>query len=98
MLETLLRTKLFVPPLRPNLVARPRLVELLNQGLQLGHKLTLVSALAGYGKTSLIGEWLAGPGAEIPMSWQIHRSWIDTRWPSRFQRATFLRPGAKAYA
>lgn len=44
--EVLLRTKLFVPPLRPNLVPRPHLIERLNQGLQLGNKLTLISAPA----------------------------------------------------
>ena len=56
--ETLLRTKLFVPPVRPNLVPRPHLIKRLNQGLQLGHKLTLVSAPAGFGKTTLVTEWL----------------------------------------
>jgi ATP/maltotriose-dependent transcriptional regulator MalT len=60
MSATLLRTKLYIPPLRPNLVPRPRLIEQLNQGLQLGHKLTLISAPAGFGKTTLISEieWL----------------------------------------
>ena len=65
--ETLLRTKLFVPPLRPNLVARPHLIEKLNQGLQLGHKLTLVSAPAGFGKTTLVSEWVSGD--ERPAAW-----------------------------
>jgi LuxR family maltose regulon positive regulatory protein len=50
MLEALLRTMLFIPPLRPNLVPRPQLIEQLIQGLQLGHTLTLVSAPAGFGK------------------------------------------------
>jgi LuxR family maltose regulon positive regulatory protein len=59
MLETLLQTKLFVPPLRPNLVHRPHLVERLNQGLQHGHKLTLVCAPAGFGKTTLVTDWLS---------------------------------------
>ena len=62
--ETLLLTKLFVPPLRPNLVPRPHLIERLNQGLHLGHKLTLISAPAGFGKTTLAGEWLAGCGRQ----------------------------------
>ncbi len=57
--ETLLRTKLFIPPVRPNLVPRPQLIERLNQGLQLGHKLTLISAPAGFGKTTLVREWVA---------------------------------------
>jgi LuxR family maltose regulon positive regulatory protein len=56
--ETLLRTKLIVPPLRPNLVPRPHLIERLNQSLQLHRKLTLVSAPAGFGKTTLVSEWV----------------------------------------
>ncbi len=55
----LLRTKLYVPRLRPLLVPRPHLIEKLNQGLQQGCKLTLVSAPAGFGKTTLIVEWAA---------------------------------------
>ncbi len=62
--ETLLQTKLFVPPLRPNFVSRPHLIERLNQGLQLGHKLTLVSAPAGFGKTTLVGDWAGGLRAD----------------------------------
>ena len=58
--ETILRTKLFIPPLRPNLVSRPRLIERLNEGLHLGHKLSLISAPAGFGKSTLAGEWVAG--------------------------------------
>ena len=67
MLETLLRTKLFVPPLRPKLVPRPQLIERLNQGLQLGHKLTLVSAPAGFGKTTLISSWIRQ--LDMPEAW-----------------------------
>jgi LuxR family maltose regulon positive regulatory protein len=55
--EILLRTKLSVPPLRASLVPRPHLIERLDQGLKLGHKLTLVSAPAGFGKTTLVCEW-----------------------------------------
>ncbi|MGB3712912.1 MAG: LuxR C-terminal-related transcriptional regulator [Candidatus Promineifilaceae bacterium] len=65
--ETPLQTKLYVPPLRPNLVPRSRLIERLNQGLQLGHKLTLISAPAGFGKTTLVSEWVAG--CERPAAW-----------------------------
>jgi LuxR family maltose regulon positive regulatory protein len=53
----LLATKLYVPAPRPNLVRRPRLVERLDEGLRLGHRLTLISAFAGSGKTTLLGEW-----------------------------------------
>ena len=55
----LLQTKLYVPRLRPLLVPRPHLIEKLNQGLQQGCKLTLISAPAGFGKTTLVAEWLS---------------------------------------
>ena len=56
--QTLVETKLRVPRTRPDLVERPRLRELLDGGE--GRKLTLVSAPAGFGKTTLLVEWLAG--------------------------------------
>ena len=52
----LLTTKLYLPPVRANLVARPRLIQRLNEGLT--RKLTLVSAPAGFGKTTLVSEWI----------------------------------------
>lgn len=55
----LLRTKLYAPPTRAELVPRPRLLERLNAGLAEHRKLTLVSAPAGYGKTTLVAAWLA---------------------------------------
>ena len=63
----LLATKLYIPPSRPRVVLRPRLVERLNEGLAAGSKLTLVSAPAGFGKTTLIGEWVARCGR--PVAW-----------------------------
>jgi len=54
--DPVLLTKLFVPPVRANLVPRPALVARLNRGLD--GRLTLVSAPAGFGKTTLIVEWL----------------------------------------
>ena len=54
----LLTSKLFIPPLRPSLVPRPRLVQLLNDGLSTERKLTLISAPAGFGKTTLVVDWL----------------------------------------
>ena len=54
--ETLLTTKLFIPPTRPELVPRQRLVEQLDSGMH--RKLTLISAPAGFGKTTLVTEWL----------------------------------------
>ena len=61
----ILATKLYIPPLRPNVVIRPRLLEQLNEGLH--HKLILISAPAGFGKTTLVSEWLAG--CERPAAW-----------------------------
>ncbi len=52
----LLSTKLSIPPLRSRLIARPRLIEKLNQGFECGF--VLVSAPAGYGKTTLLTAWL----------------------------------------
>lgn len=49
-------TKLYQPSLRPGFVARPRLINQLNIGL--GGRLTLLSAPAGFGKTTLLGEWI----------------------------------------
>jgi LuxR family maltose regulon positive regulatory protein len=43
----LLATKLYVPPPRPEMVLRPRLLQRLDEGLRLGHRLTLISAPAG---------------------------------------------------
>ncbi len=54
----ILATKLYVPPPQPGVVRRHRLIERLNEGLH--RKLTLISAPAGFGKTTLIGEWVAG--------------------------------------
>lgn len=58
MVVSLLATKLNIPPPRPNLVPRPRLLQKLDEGLHKGCRLTLVSAPAGYGKTTLVTEWL----------------------------------------
>ena len=52
----LLATKLYARPARANLVARPRLTRLLDDGRSAS--LILVSAPAGFGKTTLLAEWL----------------------------------------
>ena len=61
----ILATKLYVPPSQPKVVPRPRLIERLNEGMH--RRLTLVSAPAGFGKTTLLSEWLAG--CERPPAW-----------------------------
>jgi LuxR family maltose regulon positive regulatory protein len=68
MSTSLLKTKLHIPPPRPELVSRPRLIGRLNTGLGLvaagfARKLTLVCAPAGFGKTTLVIEWLQDVGA-----------------------------------
>ncbi len=55
----ILATKLYIPPPRPKVVLRPRLIERLNEGLSSGCRLTLISAPAGFGKTTLVSEWVA---------------------------------------
>ncbi len=64
-MEKLLTTKLYIPRTRPDLVPRPRLIERLNEGLH--RKLTLICAPAGFGKTTLISEWVAG--CKRPVAW-----------------------------
>ena len=61
----ILATKLYVPPPRPHAVLRPRLIARLDEGLH--GRLTLISAPAGFGKTTLISEWVAG--CERPAAW-----------------------------
>ena len=62
---TLLRTKLCVPPLRSGLLSRQRLDKRMSEGFE--RKLTLISAPAGFGKTTLLVDW-------------IHRHKIPTAW------------------
>jgi LuxR family transcriptional regulator, maltose regulon positive regulatory protein len=64
-----LTTKLYPPPPRPYLVARPRLIERMNGGLQAGRRLILVSANAGFGKTTLTGEWIHTAHLQNSVAW-----------------------------
>jgi ATP/maltotriose-dependent transcriptional regulator MalT len=70
----LLETKLHVPRARRGQVARPRLSERLRRGTQTA--LTLVSAPAGFGKTTVVTEWLAAAGAE-------RHPWVALARPAR---------------
>jgi LuxR family transcriptional regulator, maltose regulon positive regulatory protein len=54
----ILATKLYIPPPRPKVVVRSRLIERLNEGLHGRPGVTLISAPAGFGKTTLVGEWV----------------------------------------
>ena len=68
MTQALVTTKLRPPRTRPKLVARPRLREAL--AADEGRKLTLVSAPAGFGKTTLLSEWLQScAGGERSIAW-----------------------------
>jgi LuxR family maltose regulon positive regulatory protein len=61
MLDNLLHTKLMIPPYRPDLVPRPHILKRLDEGL--ARKLVLVSAPAGFGKTTLLAEWAGAQGS-----------------------------------
>ncbi|MDY7076961.1 MAG: hypothetical protein SXV54_08555, partial [Chloroflexota bacterium] len=63
--DTLIRTKLRLPFTRPELVPRPRLQEQIAQGLR--GPLTLITAPAGFGKTTLVASCVAGCG--MPIAW-----------------------------
>ncbi|HSF83452.1 MAG TPA: LuxR C-terminal-related transcriptional regulator [Anaerolineales bacterium] len=54
----LLATKFNLPPANPNQIRRDRLSNLLDQGLRNGHRLTLICAPTGYGKTTSVGQWI----------------------------------------
>ncbi len=55
----ILATKLHIPLPHPKFISRPRLIEKLNQGIAQGCKLSLISAPAGFGKTTLVSDWLS---------------------------------------
>jgi len=74
----ILATKLFIPPPRPKVVRRLHLIERLNEGLR--RKLTLISAPAGFGKSTLVSEWIAS--CALPVAWLSLD--IGDRDPTRF--------------
>src|SRR3954451_13188006 len=73
-----LATKLYIPPPPPQAVLRPRLMERLNAGLP--RKLTLISAPAGFGKTTLVSAWVAA--CDRPVAWLSLDAGDNT--PARF--------------
>jgi len=65
MIVPILTTKFYIPPPRPKAVQRKRLLQRLTEGVH--RKLTLIAAPAGFGKTTLISEWVANCG--YPVAW-----------------------------
>lgn len=65
----ILATKLYIPPIQSSLVRRSRLVDVLENGYQSGKLVTLVSAPAGFGKTTLIREWITATQPGKPFGW-----------------------------
>lgn len=65
--EPLLSSKLQIPATRAGGVVRARLLSTLTAGLRLGHRLTLVSAPPGFGKSTLIAQWAETIGR--PVAW-----------------------------
>ena len=61
--DDLLASKLAIPRIRPDRLARSRLLERLNQGM--ARELTLVCTPAGFGKTTLLADWAT---RELPVS------------------------------
>jgi LuxR family transcriptional regulator, maltose regulon positive regulatory protein len=87
----LLAAKLYIPAPRPNVVLRPRLSARLNEGLH--RKLTLISAPAGFGKTTLLSEWVAA--CQRPAAWlSLDEADNDPHafWPTSWLRCRRLGP------
>jgi LuxR family maltose regulon positive regulatory protein len=64
--DILLATKIHIPPLHANLVNRTHLIRRLNEGA-VNSRLTIISAPAGYGKSTLLGEWVSQ--LDTPVAW-----------------------------
>ena len=66
----ILATKLYIPRPRPGAVPRPRLIDRLNEGRHRTPSVALISAPAGFGKTTLVSEWIATlTGSEVRVGW-----------------------------
>jgi LuxR family maltose regulon positive regulatory protein len=78
----LISTKLHIPPAPPDLVSRPHLIRTLDAAWERQQRLILISAPAGFGKTTLVAEWLRHTGKSA--------AWLsldgDDNDPARFWR------------
>ena len=88
MASPILVTKLYIPPPPPKAVLRPRLIERLNEGLH--RKLTLISAPAGFGKTTLVSEWLAARSQECEPEMCVAWLSLDQRDSEPVRFLTYL--------
>jgi LuxR family maltose regulon positive regulatory protein len=78
--SSLISTKLHIPPAPPDLIPRPQLIDSLDAALKRPLRLILISAPAGFGKTTLVAEWLRHTG--MPAAWlSLDR---DDNDPARF--------------
>jgi LuxR family maltose regulon positive regulatory protein len=83
----ILRTKLYMPPIRRDLVARQRLVEQLDQSLwqrsasetpaRFTRKLTIISAPAGFGKTTLVCQWINDLQSTADKAAGLKTAWLS---------------------
>lgn len=81
MTTPILATKFYIPTLRTDFMPRPRLLDKLAAGL--ARPVTLLSAPAGFGKTTLLAEWHASPqGGALPLAWLSLET--EERDPLRF--------------
>ena len=99
------QTKLYRPPLQADFIARPQLLEQFEGWQQ--RPLTLVSAPAGYGKTTLVSSWLES--LECPTAWlsldehdndlglflTYFLACVQTSFPDAFEETVALTGGAE---
>ena len=86
MSDILLATKIHIPSLHLNRVSRQYLIQRLNDGISQNSRLTLVSAPAGYGKSTLLSEWVSS--LDIPVAWLTLEKRENT--PARFWNYFFF--------
>ena len=85
--DTILKTKIYPPQMRSGVIRRSRLADLLDMGIS--QKLTLISAPAGFGKTTLLTAWLANQ--TLPSAWfSLDENDLST-WVSKSERISTCR-------